>query len=277
MTRHIIEALGKTTVTIEDGKVVDVSEPKIQYCPLFAHHRDIEEITPQIVKENMEFRIKDFGMCSKNREIRMKDYLNFGISETISTLLKENVVDCAIMVLEGCGTIIITESEIAQGVGGRVSALIETTPIPEVINKIGKEFILDSKNATINQPKGIKKAIELGYKNIAVTIATVEDIQAIEEIKKENPDVNIYIFVVHTSKLTKNDAEILFKNCDVITACASKYVREIGKKDSLKTVGQSIPIYANTKKGKEFLEMRLNAIGGEKPKKENPDIPYPLI
>ena len=47
--------------------------------------------------------------------------------------------------------------------------------------------------------------------------------------------------------------------------------------ESIKTVGQSIPIYAKTKKGKEFLEMRLEKIGGEKPKKENPDLPYPLI
>ena len=49
------------------------------------------------------------------------------------------------------------------------------------------------------------------------------------------------------------------------------------KKESIKTVGQSIPIYARTENGKKFLEMRLKKIGGEKPKKDNPDLPHPLI
>ena len=44
-----------------------------------------------------------------------------------------------------------------------------------------------------------------------------------------------------------------------------------------KTVGQSIPIYSKTENGKKFLEMRLEKIGGEKPKKENPEIPDPLL
>ena len=54
-------------------------------------------------------------------------------------------------------------------------------------------------------------------------------------------------------------------------------MRKIGEEESIKTVGQSIPIYAHTEDWKRFLEMRLERIGGEKPKKENPDLPYPLI
>ena len=54
-------------------------------------------------------------------------------------------------------------------------------------------------------------------------------------------------------------------------------MREIGYAESLKTVGQSIPIFSKTENGKRFLEMRLEKIGGEKPKKDNPDLPYPLI
>ena len=96
-------------------------------------------------------------------------------------------------------------------------------------------------------------------------------------MKAENPDVNIYVFVVHTTKRSAEDARKLFDGCDVATACASKYIREIGESESIKTVGQSIPIYAHTENGKKFLEMRLEKIGGEKPKKDNPDLPYPLI
>ncbi len=277
MDEHVIDGLGKSIITVRDGKVVEVSEPKVKYCPLFDHHRGIKELTTEKIKENIQFRIDDFGMCTPQRQLRMKDFLTFGISEIISTLIEEKIIDCVIMVCEGCGTVIITESELAQGVGGRVSGLVKTTPIPEIIEEIGKNNIVNPETAEIDQIAGIKKAIEMGYKNIAVTIAIATDAQAIKKLKEEYPEVNIYTFVVHTSQLSKEDARILFDNCDVATGCASKYMREIGDKESLKTVGQSIPIYSNTENGKKFLEMRLEKIGGEKPKKENPDLPHPLI
>lgn len=277
MDEHIIEGLGKSTITVQNGKIVNVTKPKVKYCPLFKHHKGIEELTADTVKENIQYRIDDFGMCTPQRQLKMKDFLTFGISEILSTLLDEDIIDCAIMVCEGCGTVIITESEMAQGVGGRVSGLVKTSPIPEIIDQIGNENIVNPQTAEINQIAGIKKAIEKGYRNIAVTIALAEDAKKISEIKKENPDVNIYTFVVHTSESNKEDAETLFNNCDIITGCASKHVRELGNEKSLKTVGQSIPIYSNSENGKRFLEMRLEKIGGEKPKKDNPDLPHPLI
>lgn len=275
--KHIIECLGKSEVTIEDGKVTKVTEPEIEYCPLFDNHRNIKELTKEAIKENIEFRIDDFGMCTEKRQLKMKDYLNFGISEIISSLFDEKIIDCAIMVCEGCGTVLVKEAELAQGVGGRVSGLVQTEPIPKVIEKIGKENVLNPEIAEINQIKGIEKAIENGYKNIAVTTALASDIPEINKLKEENPNVNIYIFAVHTTGLSKEDARIIFDGSDVITSCASKYIREIGDKESLKTVGQSIPIYSKTEDGKKFIEIRLEKIGGEKPHKENPNLPYPLI
>ncbi|MDL2270266.1 DUF2099 family protein [Methanobrevibacter sp. OttesenSCG-928-I08] len=277
MDEHIIEALGKAKIKIQNGKIVEIEDPEIDYCPLFHKYRNIEKLDKDTIKENIDFRIADFGMCMPNRELRMKDFLSFGISETISTLLDDNVIDSAVIVCEGCGTVIMTEGELVQGIGGRVSGLVKTTPIPEIIAKIGKENIVNPNTAEIDQIGGIELAIKKGFKNIAVTIAYSKDCNEINKLKEENPDVNIYTFVVHTTGLSKEDAEILFNNSDVITSCASKYMREIGDKNSLKIVGQSIPIYARTEKGKEFLELRLAKIGGEKPKKENPKIPDPLI
>lgn len=277
MSEHIVEAIGLSKVTIKDGKVIDVSEPKLDYCPLFHHHRGMEKITKEAIWDNIQFRIDDFGMCTPNRKLRMKDFLSFGISEIMSTLIEENVIDCAVMVCEGCGTLIVTESELVQGIGGRVSGLVKTQPIPELFDQLGIENILDPETAKIDQIAGIELAIKQGYKNMAVTIALAQDALKIQELKKAHPDVNIYTFVVHTSNRTKEEARILFDACDVATACASKYIREIGDAESLKTVGQSIPIYSKTEDGKKFLEMRLEKIGGEKPKKENPDLPNPLI
>ena len=277
MSEHIIEALGVSQITIKDGKVVDVTEPEVEYCPLFDHHRGIKKLTPEVIRENIQFRIDDFGMCTAERQLRMKDFLSFGISEIMCTLLDENVIDSVVMVLEGCGTLIVTEPELVQGIGGRVSGLVKTSPIPELIDKIGRENIVNPETAEINQIKGIELAVQKGFKNIAVTVAVADDGDEIRRLKDENPDVNIYVFVVHTSKRTPEDARKLFDICDVATACASKNIREIGEAESIKTVGQSIPIYARTEDGKKFLEMRLEKIGGEKPKKENPDLPYPLI
>ena len=277
MSEHIIEALGLSRIKIKDGKVIEVSEPEVEYCPLFDHHRGIKKLTPEVIAENIQFRIDDFGMCTPNRQLKMKDYLNFGISEIMSTLLDKNMIDCVVMVLEGCGTLIVNEPELVQGIGGRVSGLVKTSPIPELIAKFDEELIVNPKIAEINQIKGIELAIEHGFKNIAVTIALAEDAEKIKQLQNENPDINIYVFVVHTSKLSAHDARALFNVCDVATGCASKNMREIGEAESVKIVGQSIPIFARTEMGKKFLEMRLDKIGGEKPKKDNPDLPHPLI
>lgn len=280
MDEHIIEAMGKAKVTIRNGKVIKVEDPKIEYCPLFHKHRGIEKLDEKSIKENMEFRIEDFGMCSPERIVKMKDFLSFGISETLSTLLNENIIDCTIMVCEGCGTVIVTDAEMAQGIGGRVSGLARTTLIPEVVEKVGKENVLDKKSAKIDQIEGIKLAKSKGYKNIAVTITKGEDGKKIRNLEKEYNDkdenTNIYIFGVHSTGVDKQEAQKLFDYCDVVTACASKYIREIGEKIASKKVGESIPIYGASEKGKEFLELRVEKIGGIKPKKDS-KIPKPLI
>lgn len=283
MDEHIIEAMGKAKVIIKDGKVIEVEEPMIEYCPLFHKHRGIEKLNKESIKKNMEFRIDDFGMCTSKREIKMKDFLSFGISEILSTLLNENIIDCSIMVCEGCGTIIITDGEMAQGIGGRVSGLVNTNPIPEIIEKVGTKNILNPENALVDQLKGIDLAIGNGYRKIAVTIANPEDGKNIRELEREyneNPEndavISIYIFGVHTTGVNEEEAKKLFDYCDVITACASKPIRDIGEKIAIKKVGESIPIYGVTEKGKEFLEFRVEKIGGITPKKD-PKLPEPLL
>jgi putative methanogenesis marker protein 8 len=130
----------------------------------------------------MEFRIEDFGMCNPQRELEMKDFLSFGISEIISPLLDENEI---VMVCEGCGNMLVTDSSKAQGIGGRVSGLAKTSPIPEIIERIGKENILDWENASINQLAGTQFAIDKGHKNIAVTVTNGVDSANLKELEKK--------------------------------------------------------------------------------------------
>ena len=276
MDEHVIEALGKTRIKVKDGKVVEVGEPKIDYCPIFDKYRGIKEFTPENVKENIEFRIKDFGMCTDDRTIRMKDFLSFGVSETLTTLIEEGEIDSVVSVCEGCGTVILTEPEIIQGTGGRVSGLLCTSPLSNVIKEIGSENVLDPENALIDQIKGTLKAIEMGYKKIAITIVSASDAKKLREIESQNKGVKIYIFAAHVSQISKEDAKEIFENADVVTGCASKYIREIGGEKDCFKAGDSIPIFGVTESGKRFLKMRIDKIGGLK-KKKDPKIPKPLI
>ncbi|HEX7467056.1 MAG TPA: methanogenesis marker 8 protein [Methanobacterium sp.] len=273
---HVIEALGKARIVVKKGKVVEVGEPKISYCPLFEKYRGISELSPEVIKENIEFRIEDFGMCTPQRTLRMKDFLSFGVSETLSTLLEDGIIDCTVIVCEGCGTVIVTDPELVQGIGGRISGFVSTSPIEGIINTLGAQNVLDPENAAIDQVAGVLKAIKMGYKDIAVTIAGAEDVVKLREIEKENEDVNIYIFAVHVSEISKEDAEILFQHADVITACASKHVRKIAEEREIFSVGASIPIYGVTEDGKEFMLRRIRKIGGLKDKKDA-KAPEPLI
>ncbi len=276
MDEHVIEALGKTRVKVKNGKVVEVGEPKIEYCPIFDKYRGIKKLTSKDVKENIEFRINDFGFCTGERTLRMQDFLSFGVSETLNTLVEEGVIDAVVTVCEGCGTVILTEPELIQGIGGRVSGLISTTPLEEVMTTLGLENILDSDTAEINQVEGVIKAIEMGFKKIAVTLVAAADAKKIREIEEQTPGVKIYIFVAHVTQISEEDAKNLFKYADVITGCASKCVREIGEDKSYFRAGESIPIYGVTEAGKKFLELRIEKIGGLKDKKD-PKIPKPLL
>lgn len=276
MDEHIIEAVGKTRVVIRDGRVVEVGEPKINYCPIFDKNRGIKEITSEAVRKNIEFRIKDFGMCTPERKLRMKDFLSFGVSETLSTLLHEGLIDCAVIVGEGCGTVILTDPEFVQGMAGRISAFISTTPINKIIDIIGPENVLEPETAEINQIKGVLKAIDMGYRNITVSVVFPEDAKKLRGIEKENEDVNIYIFAAHLTEMSEEDAKSLFDTADVITSCASKYINEVGNDRAVFKVGVSVPIFGATEAGEKFLKRRIEKIGGLKDK-PNAKIPDPLI
>lgn len=257
---HVIEALGKTEVVIENGEVTSVGEPLVDYCPIFDKIDDVKHLTPEFIKWNIEKRIREFGMCTPERVVRMKDFLSFGISEILKTNVELGLIDCVVGVCDGVGTLLMTDPEIIQGVGGRVSALVSTTPIAEVIEQVGVENVVNPETADLTPIKGLKTAIERGFKNIAITILPCEIIKEIKDYPLPD-DVNVYIFVAHTTNASENDVEIAFEYADVITACASGIVRDYAEKEKVYYSGSKVPIFAVTEKGKEFLDNRLEKIG----------------
>ena len=61
------------------------------------------------------------------------------------------------------------------------------------------------------------------------------------------------IFAVHVTGLNHDEAEMLVSAADLVTACASKNIREIAGKKALLQAGDAVPIFAVTKKAKELI------------------------
>ena len=257
---HVIEALGKTRITIKDGKITDIQEPLIEYCPIFGKYHNMEKITKEEIRKNIEYRIDDFGMCTNRRVLKMEDMLSVGISEILRSNLEMGNIDCVVGACEGVGTVLLTDPDMVQGVGGRVSGLVSTTPIKEVIDGVGIDNVLNPKEATLNPLEGLKMALNRGFKNIAITILPSDMVKILREYPVDD-DVNVFILVAHTTKTKKEDVKMLFDNADIITACASKNIIEYAQIAKPHYYGNSVPIYAVSDNGKHLLDTRLDCIG----------------
>ena len=278
--RHVIEALGKAEVVIENGKITYIGEPVVDYCSIFDNGQHNGDLTKEFIKSTIEKRIGEFGMCTPQRSIDVEDTMSFGASETLKTNMIKGNVDCVVGACEGVGTLLIDDADLVQGVGGRVSALISTTPIDEVMDKVGRENILNPETAELNPLKGLEMAIERGYKNIAITIIPTEMVRDLRQYPKPD-DVKIFIFVAHTTNVSKNEAEMLFDYADVISGCSSINIRETAEERKPYYAGKKVPLYAVTENGKKLLNERLEYIGYELCEKKYPQdftqSPKPLI
>ncbi|MEA2032030.1 MAG: methanogenesis marker 8 protein [Euryarchaeota archaeon] len=253
--RHVFETMGKTRVVVENGKVVEVGKPLLKYCPLWAKIRGIKELNEKVIKENVEFRIQDFGMCTVDREVELEVFVGFGASETSMTALRRSLLDATVTVCEGAGTIITSNPALVQGIGARLSGVIETTPVEGIIKKIrdkGGE-ILDPPR--IDQAAGLQMALGLGYERVGVTVSTVADAEKCRAIRKRT-----VIFGVHLTGISKTEAEEFCEIADLITACASPHIRELAKEKALLQAGTAIPIFALTPQGKELLLERAKEV-----------------
>ena len=120
---------------------------------------------------------------------------------------------------DGAGTVVVTRPALVQGIGGRMSGLVRTSPYIPVMNRIEQNggFVLDRENASIDQVAGVALAAENGFRKIAVTVASPSVAETIREI---HPDT--LIFAVHVTGLTREEAETLVSSSDLVTTCASK-------------------------------------------------------
>ena len=256
---HIMELLGKSRVKVEGEKVLDASEPLIEWCPLFDKIRGIKKITSESAAANMEFRIKNHGMFSARRKLKMGIFVGFGASESMMTGIKTGIIDAAVTVCDGAGTVITTNADLVQGMGGYISGLTETDPIPEIIEGIRAMdgHVLSPQDGKIDQIEGAAYATAAGYTKFAVTVADASSAEKLRELEK-TAGVRIMIVGVHLTALSQEDAARLLAVADIVTACASKHIREQVK--PLVQVGTAVPLFGLTRWGKELLVERAKEV-----------------
>lgn len=256
---HIMEMFGMARVVVKDGKIIEISQPEIEWCPIFDKSRGVKHINVEEVRKNIEFRMQDFGLFTSKRKLDMDVFVGFGATEIMMSGLNRGLIDTTVTVCDGAGTVITSNPKLVQGMGARISGLIQTEPIIETIDGINQRngVILDQKNATIDPVAGVKKAIQMGYKKIAVSVVDAVTALKLKELEKIN-QVNLTIIAAHTTGISMENAQLLINNVDIITSCASKQIREIIK--PLIQVGTAVPLFGMTQKGKELLLERAKEI-----------------
>ncbi|MDD1662575.1 MAG: DUF2099 family protein [Methanomicrobiales archaeon] len=248
---HVIEAIGRTRVVIRDGRVAEVGTPCITECPLARRFAvPVTDFTPEAIKANIENRIRSFGMCTGRREVTdTRDFVGFGASELLSSAIRANLLDAAVLACDGAGTVIVPTPALVQGIGGRMSGLVSTSPIPEVIQRIRScgGHVIDPEEAGIDQVRGADAAYELGYRKVAVTVA---DPETAREVRISHPEA--VIVAVHTTGMSRDGAETLVSHADLVTACASRYLRDLAASAVIQA-GTGIPVFGFTRAAKEII------------------------
>ncbi len=250
---HIMEIMGKTRVVVKDGEVIEVGDSEIEWCPLIAKLSGVQKITSEEVKKNVESKISNFGMFTAKRQLLEHDtFVAFGASEIMMSSLRSGSLEATVTACDGAGTVISNNPDLVQGIGGRMSGLIKTEPIEDVINGIQKfgGIVLDTKTAAIDPVSGVTKAADLGYKKIAVTVANSKTAKKLRKLEAEL-ELDLIVIAVHVTGVSKEEAQGLLENSDLVISCASKYIRELAK--PLVQIAAAIPLFVTTQKGKELV------------------------
>ncbi|MDD1755331.1 MAG: DUF2099 family protein [Methanomassiliicoccales archaeon] len=254
MAKHKVE-MAKSKVLIEDGRVKVLSPPLVKRCPLRRSLYGCEEEDEGTVKRVLESHIRELGMYTDDRVLDLEDEpVTFGASEMINDALRQGILDVAVLVCEGVGTVIIDSPKVIQAVGAHMTGILETQPIPRTRKRLESLGCKALDDCEIDQVRGFAKAVSLGYERIAVTVSgdRAEDARRLRRMGAEKK-CRPLILAVHTSGISKRGADTLAKNADVVWGCASKQVRDVIGPRALLQIGTGIPVFALTTEGKEIV------------------------
>lgn len=249
-------------VAVSDGKVVGMTDPWMKSCPLYNMLYEMVE-SPEIakvkeaIKKAVEEKISKFGSFTARRELFRDDIaIPYGASEMMMYAMNKGVIDAAVTVCDGAGTVITETPSLIQGIGARMNGLFYTSPISKVIKGIEaqKGIVVFPETADIDQIQGLEKAAQAGYRKIAVTINgfTEEDVNRVQEIEQRDAITAVSI-IVCTTGVTRKRAEHIAQYADLVWSCASDKIREIVGRKSILQITSAIPVFVLTQKGLHFV------------------------
>ncbi len=247
-------------VAISNGKVLKVQEPGVKHCPLFTKLFNHDHLDKGSIADKFARHTCEWGMFTKDRKIcDDRIIVPFGASEMMMYALKRKNIDAAVVVCEGAGTVITDNPSLVQGIGAYMNGIFYTSPIKKTIEGIKNSggFLLSEELAILDQFAGAKKALEMGFKRIAVTVRGDEDemfssIRGLEKsLKKQN--IKIMILAVCNSGISEKQAENVKKYSDLAWSCASGHIRTIAGSTAILQVGMKIPVFVMTKNGLDFI------------------------
>lgn len=247
--------MAKSKVLIEDGKVKVLSPPLVKRCPLRKHLYGCEREDETTVKRVLESHIQGLGMYTSRRILSLEDDpVSFGASEMMNDALHEGLLDAAVVVCEGVGTVITAKPDVLQAVGAHMTGVLETEEIPATRRRLERKGALTLGSCQIDQVRGYEIALQHGYERVAVTISgdRAGDAASLREKGKELGNRPI-ILAVHTTGISKAKALQLAKGCDIVWGCASKWVRDVAGPKALIQIGTGIPVFAMTTEGKKLV------------------------
>jgi putative methanogenesis marker protein 8 len=252
---HEIYCCGARVRISEHGGVEVLSKPLVEYCPLHEALYGTTCIERESVRKSVESKIAGFGFCCGSRAFDAEPIVAYGASEMMRVWLEEGLIDCAVVVCEGAGTVVANDGRLVQGIGARLTGIIRTSPIREVIKRVEAAggIVLDKATARIDQVEGVKRAVDSGFKRVAVSVAGFQA-KAIGAVRRFEADagVDVLIFSVCNTCVCKADVKHIAQ-ADVVCASASKMLRESIGGEALLQLGVTIPVYALTEKGKRLV------------------------
>ncbi len=261
--RHKLQMV-KADVIVDSGVISVLNDPKLERCHLrskaFGHDRETRDTIKGVLQKHMD----ELGLFSDQRVLELSlRTIAAGASETLADSIREGVLECAVTVCDGAGTIVSSRPDVVQAVGAVIPWLNETTVIPstqEGLRQRGSD-LLDDK-ATIDQVKGVELAAVRGYKNIGVTCLGIESAVS-GELRRVEKDkgVNLTILVVHSSEMTDEDCHILLENADIVWGCSSGVARTIIGPKAIAQVQGPVPMFVLTQRGKRAAFARLVNFG----------------
>lgn len=258
-------------------KAVNATPVPIKYCPLMRQllkevgGKTAESLLKSVESGEVEGQTEK--MCELINEVVIRGgyfdssrALNsceanvlFGASETMSTAFRSGLLDAAVIVSNNLGTIITTNDSNTQGAVKRMTGLFMTSPSKELLQTAYEAKIIPvfPSTAVIDQLEGVKLAMSLGYKKIAVSVAWLDNILLNEISKLEKDGVTIYKFGLCSTGIDESTAEAMQENADIIWSCASKVVRANIEPNAIAQVGVKIPVHIMSEKGWKLVKNHL--------------------